>query len=257
MLRSFTRPMSHPYVQGTRTMVASCTGCHCDLPSRQSHCRRPIQVSFFVMALTEPLQRQSDIARRQNVRVMKPNILKDGAVDADTWCPTLNARRETGWKYVDWLAIAGGYYRAGRASKTRRFLVANHGANGHHGVRRRIHISWSAEVRWLQGKFTAGKAHGESGKAPDLRDPIRFEFEPSPVGPVQGRGMDISGHHDRSGAFHRRDLEPEVCILSIVSEVAPTSTTSERWSTIRQTARPDGGTTTGPVEFLDNTIEYH
>ncbi len=228
-------------------MVASCTGCHCDLPSRQSHRRRPIQVSFFVMALTEPLQRQSDIARRQNVRVLEPNILKDGAVDADTWCPTLNARRETGWKYVDWLAIAGGYYRAGRASKTRRFLVANHGANGHYGVRRRIHISWSAEVRWLQRKFTAGKAHGESGKAPDLRDPIRFEFEPSPVGAVQGRGMDISGPHDRRGAFHRRDLEPEVRILSIASEVAPPSTTSERRSTIRQTARPDSDTTTGPV----------
>ncbi len=178
-------------------------------------------------ALTEPLQRQLDIARRQNVRVMEPNILKDGAVDADTWCPTLNARLGSGWKYVDWLAIAGVHYRAGRASKApgraskaRRFLAASHGANGHHSVRRRIHISWSAEVRWLQGKFTAGKAHGESGKAPDLRDPIRFEFEPSHVGAVQGRGMDISGHHDRPGAFHRRDLEPEVRILSIANEVS-------------------------------------
>ena len=208
-------------------MVASCIRCHCDPPSRQSHHRRSTQVSFFVTALTEPLQRQSDIARRQNVRVMEPNILKDWAVDADTWCPTLNARLGTGWKYVGWLGIAGEHYRAGRATRTRRFLVANHGANGYHGVRRRIHISWSAEVRWLQGKFAAGKVHGESGKAPDLRDPIRFEFEPSHVGAVQGRGMDISGHHDRPGAFHRRDLEPEVRILSIASEVAPPSTTSE------------------------------
>lgn len=147
MLRSFTRPTLHLYVRGTRTMVVSCMGCHCDPPSRQSHRRRSTRVSSFVTALTEPLQRQFDIARRQNVRVMEPNVLKDGAVDADTWCPTLNARRGTGWKYVDWLAIAGEHYRAGRASKARRFLVANHGANGHHGVRRRIHISWSAEVR--------------------------------------------------------------------------------------------------------------
>ncbi len=195
---------------------------------------------------------------------MEPNILKDGAVDADTWCPTLNARRATGWKYVDWLAIAGEHYRAGRASfagrasKARRFLVASHGADGHHGVRRRIHISWSAEVRRLHGKFTAGKARGESGKAPDLRDPIRFEFEPSPVGAVQGRGMDISAHHDRRGAFHRRDLEPEVRILSIarakwrhprrpVSAGAQYVTLRDRTMTQLRVLS----------QFLDNAVEYH